>query len=386
MSFASPYKKKDLLSQGDTVSPKEMTPLKKRRKTSTSPKYTTPTGTPNRTPTGTPISNKQRRPMRELIGQGSTGCIVYPSLAYPRDTNIVGKWIAEKNIAKAEYAISTMLKRYDPDQKYLVYPISMTESDDPPEFYIMDECRPLEKRYNYVIVRKKRQITSPSPTKSGILKSEPFFYELAMARGIQWNYLDMERIPFLSSIANILKGIEIIQLAGYVHQDLEPKNIISINGTSKIIDFSECKHLDKVYNDQNIDKLENLSPIIPPEVLVYIKHIDDVSGFLYRMDISGFQFKKLWMDLHGFNSEQDVKDALKQLSRLRGIDWSSFAKKMDIYAIGTIMLTYISKNKKSKKMCELAKAMTMLDPRERIDVSQTIEYIDDMITRSRSSS
>lgn len=333
----------------------------------------TPKGSPTKTPTGTPQKAKQR----EVLGQGSTGCIVYPSITFADNPDFVGKWIANKNIASSEYAISKVLAELDKDQKYLIYPLSMIPYNDPPDFNILQSCKVLQKKK-----KSRRNYFEDSQSQ----EQEPFFYELPMLQGSVWNYLIMDLTDFTRSIVNVLKGVEILEKAGYVHQDLEPKNIISYKNNSRIIDFSECKKFEEVYTKANEGKLTNLSPIIPPEVLIYTGHTREISPFLYRMNTGDFKFRELWMELHGYTNEGAVKETLEKL-KVSKSDWVKIAKKMDIYAIGTIILTYLSINKVDLKtpLYGIAKNMTMLDPIKRADVSKSIKSLTQFLRKDSSS-
>lgn len=315
----------------------------------------------------------------KVLGYGSKGCVVWPSFSNPDDKTLVGKLMADKKDAEHEYEISNMLAKLDPNEEYLIYPKNMTT----PAFQIEANQLLRTKCYKFM----------------DDIEDGKKFYELTMKYGTDFNIYELSVQDFMKAIKNIIHGVNVLQKAHYIHQDLEPKNIIHIDGTYKIIDFSECKKAADVYKQTNQEKLENMSPIIPPEAMVYIDHIgeSEIQNYLHNMkfyktkdsvDRNKISCKELWMKLHGYKTELDVHKAISELSKRKITPdmWKSYALKMDVFAIGMIILSYIrqtelllisspSKNKNIEPLQELGMHMTMLDPTKRIDISRCVQIL-----------
>lgn len=319
----------------------------------------------NSSPYKTPVKTKVEY---KVLGHGSKGCVVWPSFSNPNDKTLVGKLMADQKDAEHEYQISTVLSQLDPNQNYLVYPKNMEQPAMPMEAntLLRSQC-------------------------DDFMKASKFgknFYELTMKYGEDSDIYELSVQEFMKVIKNIIRGVDTLQKAGYVHQDLEPKNVIAIDGTYKIIDFSECKKAEEIYTSANKEKLENLSPIIPPEVMVYLQttNENEIGNYLSRMKFDQNQCKELWMKLHEYKTEQDVHKVVYELSKrkMTSYQWASYALKMDVFAIGMIILSYIhhieissspSKNKDLGALEKLAKFMTMLDPEKRIDISTCVQIL-----------
>lgn len=208
-------------------------------------------------------------------------------------------------------------------------------------------------------------------------------------------------------LLNVLEGLEKVNAAGYVHQDIKPDNIL-INKIFKrntddpnayIIDFGIIEKKENIYMTENTTMLKYDYPYFPPEykAFVYDKDFNTFlkafnGNFFYGFSINGKnEYIKDSFPMLNIDMKIMAKDAF---DTLKGSDFSNFTSKVDLYSFGIVLLMCfiwskipdkaqaLKQNRKrvtrlgtiNQLMCEYLRGIIHLNPQKRFTIAEALEF------------
>ena len=160
-----------------------------------------------------------------IIGKGHSGCVLDPPLKCKNDTQEILKQVISKIMlkedAELEYNQGIFLKKIDPTNQYLIYPIKLCDLDPTINLDIIKEC--YEKYKNHKLTNAKIHDVKLLYYKYGGVR----YPELKIT-----NNTDILNI--FQSISHLLEGLNLMHAHDYVHLDIHWKNIIVNQINSKL--------------------------------------------------------------------------------------------------------------------------------------------------------
>lgn len=333
-----------------------------------------------------------------VLGEGSFGCVLKPPVPCTKEENIlkrtkkkqqqVGKVFYDQNDYETEVLASKRVIRIDPRGKHILGPTSHCETtfDKVSSHPAADGCENV----------RERVFLNPSTP----------MYQITMPYGGQRydKYIKLgttHLTDFVKHMIHVLEGVHKLQRHNTCHQDLKASNLlIDIHGNVMIIDYSLMMSFDEVYSTKNIRRLHHSYFPYPPEYkifyLIYKKVCEEECSIALRqvmknLEHYGERRREIFESFHG--SEDDIRKYVSKLYTYtiklyrNGTDqllsaYTTLAKKVDVYSVGTIMMdmdSYIIKKGVSKAKIALyrdaIRCMTMVDPRKRATVTSALKKL-----------
>lgn len=326
-----------------------------------------------------------------ILGEGSFGCVLKPAPKCVGKERRIVKNDAKVTVSKVfgdardfryEVAASKKVAKVDPQGRHILVPSSYCDTT-----YGAVAMHPAAD--NCEIIQDMR---FSSPTTK--------MYQLKMPYGgqrydkyVKANHVSIDE--FVRHMIHVLEGVQKLQKHGMCHQDLKASNLlISASGDAMIIDYSLMIPFDQVYSSKNIGRLRHSYFPYPPEYklfyLVYRRVCNDQScddlmpQILKNLEHYGSDRFQKMLDLHGNIGDfvatfyRHVLRNKRSLTKL----FTPYAKKVDIYSVGAIMLDmdkYIDKKgvhaAKIRAYYDAIAGMTMIDPRKRWSVTQALKKL-----------
>lgn len=327
-----------------------------------------------------------------ILGEGSFGCVLKPApkcvgkerrfRASKGDEVTVSKVFERKKDYTQEVAASKKVAKVDPSGSHILVPTSHCETTygNVATHPAANDCE---------IVQDMR--FAPPSTK---------MYQIKMPYGGQRydKYIKTNAVKlgdFIRQIIHVLEGVQKLQKNRTCHQDLKASNLlISSQGKVMIIDYSLMLPYEQVYSKKNLHRLRHSYFPYPPEYKIFYlvyKHICDgkscehllpqiIKNFAHYGSDRMQLMKELHGDFHKFVATF-YSYVVKNKEKLEQV-FLPFAKKMDVYSVGTIMMDmdkYIIKVGASASQVQayyrVMAELTMIDPRKRISVTQAIKKL-----------
>lgn len=284
----------------------------------------------------------------KLLGQGTYGCVFYPSIKCSSNSNEnlnkgVSKVFKHEKYMNEELAEIKKIRQMDKKGKFTNRALgSCSTSSSAIDTADMRDCRfsrkitiPRKKLHQIVYEHKGIDLKEFMSAPYGI--SETFNY-----------------------IYNLLKGVRVLIENRYLHLDLKPENIL-ITDTNKalLIDFGLGRSFDKLYDLDESDYILSYDyPWYAPEFRLFyaLTREDNVEQFSLKMMVN--DLLKNYNDTELFD-KQTLKRAIKSLlsilddnqEEVRNNSNSNngfkryfeenFAHKADVFAIGMVMHTLL---------------------------------------------
>lgn len=330
-----------------------------------------------------------------ILGEGSFGCVMKPApkcvgkerrIAKSNAKVTVSKVFADSADFRYEVAASKKVAKVDPKGKHILVPTSYCDTT-----YGAVSMHPAADNCELI-----QDLRFSSPTTK--------MYQLKMPYGGQRfdKYIKSNTVSlteFVQHMIHVLEGVQKLQKHGMCHQDLKASNLlIAAGGQAMIIDYSLMLPFQDVYTSKNIGRLRHSYFPYPPEYkifyLVYRRICDDkqcedlMPQIMKNLEHYGTDRLQRMVDLHG-DIEQYVatfyRHVLRNKRRLVST-FATYAKKMDVYSVGAIMLDmdkYIDKRKVTaasiRSYYDAISGMTMIDPRKRLSVTQAIKKLKSIV-------
>lgn len=330
-----------------------------------------------------------------ILGEGSFGCVLKPAVqcvgkeknirasnSAKQNTQIVGKVFADKTDYQTEVKASKKIAKVDPRGKHILVPTSYCSTSL--------GAVAMHPAANDCEVVQSMRFSVPSST----------LYQLKMPYGGQRydKYIKSNSVKlhdFVEHIIHVLEGVQKLQKHNTCHQDLKASNLlISASGQVMIIDYSLMAPYEDVYVKKNLSRLRHTYFPYPPEYkmfyLVYSHICNDkkcdalLPQIMKNFDHYGSDRMQIMLTLHK-DVEEYVATFYKHMLRNKNSLpklFLSYAKKMDVYSVGAIMMDldkYIvkqgSRPQKVRAYYEAMAGMTMIDPRKRWTVSQALKKL-----------
>lgn len=315
-----------------------------------------------------------------ILGQGSYGCVIKPPI--PCDgkddkssINVVGKVYNKKKYFDNEQRLMKLVRDIDPKQKGLIHStqsckVNLESILEHPVAYKCDNVRRSQSQVFY-------QITMPY----GGQRIDKFLQENRKKSLLHSHELRTMIMPLFDALCKL-------QMKGYVHQDIKNGNIlVTPHGKAMVIDYGLMVRQNNVYKASNITRLRHIYYTYPPEYKVFARMMNDHGDVV--MDIDGIvndvvsnidrgkkeQTKRFWTLHSKSRVEKAVRDFTIWVASLdqkqKHKDMKEFAKKVDVFSLGTVILDvipFVYGNGLKKKLTELVEQMTTVDPRERYSI------------------
>lgn len=215
------------------------------------------------------------------------------------------------------------------------------------------------------------------------------------------SFKDLLKIPgsptkfiiLLSKLRPILVGLEKLNNAKYVHQDIKPPNILFDTHKISLIDFGIMTHINQIYDQDNLYVLRYDYPYYPPEYKLFVyknstfpvfsRHF--LENFDFIFNIGGNQVDLLH-SISGLGINIDLE--LPKLYSKRFDNHVYSTEKIDIYSLGIVLLEFFIwsgifnkdyKNENLKNMIiEFIKGMIHFNVEERYDFKTLIKQYDNL--------
>jgi serine/threonine protein kinase len=283
----------------------------------------------------------------KLLGQGTYGCVFYPSLKCSSTSKDV-------NDKKLESGVSKVFKKESHMVEELVETQKIKTMDRKGKFTnkVLGSCGVSSSSID------KNEIERCRISKKGL--SNRNLYQIVYEhKGVDLNHF-IKTTPYAIEetfhyIHNLLKGIKILIDNKYIHLDLKPDNIL-ITDTNKalLIDFGLGRLFKNLYDMKESDFLLSYDYTwYAPEFKVYYNLMDEDgmstdSSFLKTLikqtsknydDEELFDRYSVKTELKSFVSKlgKDRQDIEKSDSALKLYFDRNFAHKADVFAIGMVM-------------------------------------------------
>jgi serine/threonine protein kinase len=187
----------------------------------------------------------------DIIGKGNTGCIYNPPLKCKNEdtnnsSNMVSKFLKDDK-AIIEYNQSTFLKKIDPDNQYLIYPIKMCDVD-------------LNDSNNKLLLKDCQKNIEQNKTKLLYYKYGGVKYTDLKIININTDILNI-----FESITHLLDGLNLMHINDYVHLDIHKKNIVFNQNKPYFIDFEFGTEI-KYFINMKINLINSIQMYWPLEL------------------------------------------------------------------------------------------------------------------------
>jgi len=324
----------------------------------------------------------------KVIGEGSYGCVVKPSIPCnendkvivnkKKSKELVSKVFEEKKNYKKELELSKKAATIDNIGNNLLLPTKGCSIKNEDLARIEDKCDfDFENADNY--------------------------YQLVMPYGGQEvkKYLQTHKSSckeFLQFSTSLFKGLLLLKNKNYCHQDIKVNNVL-ITPQKKmiIIDYSLMKPFKDIYKEKNNRRLSKDYFLHPPEYKLVYYFNDDVEMFVNEV-INNLRnlIKKLSNrhDYLDYYSEEEIMTNLnvmynkyhklaKNQDEIRKI-MTKYADKMDIYSTGVLFMISreLLKTKcNNKDYINFIRKMIEFDPEYRISCNDAITECEKLLNK-----
>ena len=323
-----------------------------------------------------------------LIGQGTYGCVFNPPLLCKRkqmSKGKVGKITVQEDLEK-EINASKILSKIKEAKDYFI----LTDSFCTPKILEnqvdkdIDKCRFFSRVY------------------------ESNLKELSMPYGgldLYQYTLQQKQISFFTLMKHLLEAGSLMVLHGFVHYDIHSANIlIDKFGIPRIIDFGQSFSVNQISLDTIFQRWKVLTPDYsaePPEVTV-LTAIDNDNDYGVEEALYQVLPQKKILKLIEKLLDIPVKEQIKSLeyffntsSAIKNFNlekvWKLYYPGFDSWAIGCLLLEYISKliysyefvessewKLKKKNVINILQRILHTNPKERIDCVEALSMFDPM--------
>ena len=296
------------------------------------------------------VSERERRNGGAYISAGTYGCVFSPPLKCTKTSihphkRTVGKVFSSKESASGEIADVETIKRFDPEYKFTVpYLGQCTVSSN--KFLPTDE------------VGKCRKHITAEPKIYKQLLFEHGGYDLTMLF-TNPGTIDIAFDDFLAACIPVLEGIQRMQVAGYVHADIKPQNMLLDESRTalrvNLIDFGLMGPLNEIKSRFWSHRHEY--PYYPPEFRIFdamrhgVKDEEELLKVCWNNLRSLGQRWPSWMNTYwprkAYESEMRaaVKNFMKMPLRTFYDEFDEFiSPKVDVYGMGVALLEIIYEN------------------------------------------
>lgn len=327
------------------------------------------------TPTGTPKHKK--RTQSHIIAGNKNSLIIQPPLDYDgSDMDFVGKLFADQEMYEKEQNIIEKLSEVDAQNRYLIFATQPAKSfgySDKSLQQVMTQQSSFQDHLSQNIetwIRKGRRY--------GETRYRDYYPVWQMSMPFGGTPLDKLESPidfmqWIQYALQISAGVQRLQEANLVHQDLVPRNVV-ISPTDKharIIDFGVTISAEHVFDmEENEDRLETVYVAYPPEY--HCTYTQNVSNYWNSLR----PVRRAFMKLHGFSTKADVASKYATIH-------SKNPKKVDVYSLGILLLTMMHEKKigaipdeKKQAWMNLLKGMTTMNPNQRWTIGKVIRQLE----------
>ena len=328
-----------------------------------------------------------------LIGEGNYGCVFKPYIKCKNEHKIgssktkvktpnnakVGKVFVDNLEFNNEKEIQEIIAKIDPKNEFTVP--------------LYEDCN----------VNSFKDSNSADKCMLINTKIKTNYYQLIYRDG-GVSFKDLLKLPgsptkfliLLSKLKPILLGIEKLNNARYVHQDIKPPNILFDTHKISLIDFGIMTHVNQIYNQDNMYVLRYNYPYYPPEYKLFVYKKNTFPVF-YRNFLENFDFifniggKQVDL-LHNISSLGiNIETELQALYSKKFDNHVYSTDKIDIYSLGIVLLEFFIwsgifnkdykdyKNENIKNMIiEFIKGMIHFNIDERYDFKTLIKQYDNL--------
>lgn len=272
-----------------------------------------------------------------FVASGSYGCVFKPHLKCENKTkydNSIGKVFGRYDEYASELNIMNIVYKLDPQGSFTLPVVgTCTTSSKTRKSDKVDRCNHMDMsvqdQYNQMIL------------KYGGKSIDNFIFtsKLTFPRFIR----------ILQSLQPILNGLEIINNKRYVHQDIKPENIMYLKKKLYLIDFGLFQKQKDVYTTQN-EILHADYIYFPPEYKLYNTSYSSRDQFITSCFDSFIQCPPIGDAYIDFQVEvkrvlnidiasqlQELYDTFQSRKDSHDRDFSTFARKIDVYQIGIVL-------------------------------------------------
>lgn len=305
------------------------------------------------------------------LESGAYGCIFTPplkcsdknkKLKYPKNT--VSKLFSSDSSFEDEKNMQKLIEKIDPNHKFtLEYFGSCNVNIDNVKLSNIRDCIHID------------------PTKKTTYKELIYSYGgvdladvLSKEKGNPTKFTNI-----LKSFQPLIEGLKLIVNKKYLHADIKPENILLHKDRIYLIDFGLMTPIDQIYEKEYI--LTHDYPYYPPEFKYSVYKQKFVHKFLLNFEFkilvnnTKINIYKALIEYLDYTIDEQLED-IKNLSNLSLRELKLYTNKIDVYAVGIVLLLFFiwsgnknksnSRKQKNQQILDLIKQMIRFDPQKRI--------------------
>lgn len=319
-----------------------------------------------------------------LIGQGNYGCVFKPHVSCKNKAKTfkdsIGKVFLDESEFQSEKIIQDMIKKIDPYNNftvplYDVCDVKYFKKTDKVEGCDLIEQVNLDNEYPQLIYKYGGKSLKDIIKEKGSIKK----------------FMDI-----FIKLRPLLFGLEKLNEANLIHQDIKPPNILYDKNKVYLIDFGILTESNKVYTSENNYVLKYDYPYYPPEYKLY-SHIGTFDKYYLKV-LKNFNFDFYIGKTHvnlleiiknniGINIKNDLQNAIKRKNKIFD------SSKIDLYSLGIVILelyiwsslynkVYKTNNFNKKlqdNLIEFIKGLIRFNSIERFNVENAIIMFDKIV-------
>jgi len=302
----------------------------------------------------------------KLLGEGSFGCVVsHPLECSGREVVIsakqrhnvkqVSKLFYDKEKYENEVQLGKLVKKIDPSEKKILVPIKGCEISR----------NTIQKPANINAISKCENLASMTSTKN-ISKSPIYDTDLALNKVWQLTmpYAGKEFDTSLKKYKNpipvrslakmlipLFEALVLLKERNMVHQDIKNANVLIQNRKAILIDYSLMLPFDKIYQEDNYNRLKRRYRPFPPEYYmasIIMKHKNDFKHMKstdvkisiierYKNHLENIQH--YFAPYYSLNELYELSNygSLMVLALSNYKKFVEFTDKIDVFSVGTML-------------------------------------------------
>ena len=333
---------------------------------------------------------------KELIGQGTYGCVFKPEFPCYKNTNtfrsdiarksLIGKVFKSKESGDKEVEIMKTINKIDskgaftmPMLKSCEILLDINKLDD------KNKCRHIN--YDIKEIREMHQLTYEH--------GHTNLYDFIMN-----NYNKYDIFNYINAVINIIKGICKLNDNKMCHRDMKETNLLMKRKNLYMIDFGLAINHSQVYTSENCYVLKHRYVYYPPEFKIGYKYIeyehlnidDDYIMENYKADLDlfkivNYQKKDMLKDIITWKESIDSKQSKKE-DQSKLAQFNIITDKIDIFSFGVVLLSMyegsISYDKFTGyeldglkyRLLNLIRKMVDFNPQKRVDCKDCLKELE----------